>query len=153
MGLAICASIVEQHNGESGPRVSKAREVASISREDDTELAQVLVTVFQRHNIEASHALTSCKAIELCESLMPDLLVLDLSLADGDGYEVVDWLRERNGSDYPVFVVYTAKDLAGSDRQRLKLGKALFYTKRRTTPEEIEEKAVGPIRQIVDRPQ
>jgi PAS domain S-box-containing protein len=64
--------------------------------EDDTNLAQVLITLFERHEIETFHAQTGREAIQLSQQLKPDLLILDLVLPDGDGFAVVEWLSQHN---------------------------------------------------------
>lgn len=51
------------------------------------------------------------------ESAAPGAVVLDLGLPDGDGFEVLDILRQLN-LRVPV-VVYTARDLSEDDMQRL----------------------------------
>jgi PAS domain S-box-containing protein len=120
--------------------------------EDDLNLAQVLLTVFSRHGIQAFHAATGRAAIQLSQQIVPDLLVLDLGLPEQNGFAVVDWLRQHNHLCQVPVVVYTAHDLNGDDRDRLKLGQTLFLTKGRVTPQEFERQVVDLLNRItVDR--
>ena len=48
--------------------------------------------------------------------------MLDVSLPDGDGFELVEQLREDGRLASTPLVVYTASDLTAEDRARLTLG-------------------------------
>ncbi len=110
--------------------------------EDDRDLAQVLMAMFERYSIETYHAPTGKEAIDLSQKIMPNLLVLDLALPEYDGFAVVDWLRKHNRLCHMPLVVYTAQDLDNIDRERLKLGQTLFLTKGRINPEEFEKRVI-----------
>ena len=49
--------------------------------EDDADLAKVILATFERAGIQVHHASTQRKAMELCVSSRPDLLILDIALA------------------------------------------------------------------------
>ncbi|MGQ4649625.1 PAS domain S-box protein [Lyngbya aestuarii] len=117
--------------------------------EDDLDLAQVLVTLFEGYGIETYHAQTGPEAIELSQRVIPDLLVLDLILPECDGFAVVGWLRQHNRLRRVPLVVYTAEDLDQSERELLKLGQTLFLTKSRITPEEFEQRVISLLNSIV----
>ncbi|MBD2013429.1 PAS domain S-box protein [Microcoleus sp. FACHB-53] len=117
--------------------------------EDDLELAQVLATMFSRHGIETFQAQTGRDAIHLSQRILPDLLVLDLALPEYNGFAVVDWLRQHNRLRQVPLVVYTAQDLDESDRQRLKLGQTLFFTKGRITSQEFEQRAIDLLNRMI----
>ncbi|MCH7786409.1 MAG: response regulator, partial [Chloroflexi bacterium] len=117
--------------------------------EDDADMAEVLITMFNRHNIETFHARTGKQAIEHTQTVMPDLLVLDLTLPEADGFEVVEWLRKHDRLRKMPLVVYTAKDLDSSDKERLKLGQTYFFTKGRISPEDFESRVIGLINRVI----
>ncbi|ARV59704.1 PAS domain S-box protein [Nostocales cyanobacterium HT-58-2] len=117
--------------------------------EDDLDLAQVLIAIFERYNIETYHARTGREALQLSQRLLPDLLVLDLGLPEVDGYAVVDWLRHHKRLCLVPMVVYCAKDLNHFDRERLKLGQTLFLTKSRVTPDEFEQRVMTLLNRII----
>jgi hypothetical protein len=119
--------------------------------EDDLDLAQVLMAMFDRHGVQTFHAQTGREAIQLSQRIMPNLLVLDLILPEWDGFAVVDWLRHHNRLCQVPLVVYTAKDLDSSNRERLKLGQTLFLTKGRITPEEFEQRVINLFSRIIRR--
>ncbi|HAX75281.1 MAG TPA: hypothetical protein DCY88_05460, partial [Cyanobacteria bacterium UBA11372] len=117
--------------------------------EDDLDLAQLLIAMFERYGIETFYAGTGREAIQLSQRLLPDLLILDLGLPEGDGFAVVDWLRHHNRLCHVPLVVYTSRDLSQSDRDRLKLGQTLFLTKARITPHEFERRVINLLNRIV----
>ncbi|HEY9747526.1 MAG TPA: PAS domain S-box protein, partial [Allocoleopsis sp.] len=117
--------------------------------EDDLELAQVLATMLSRHGIETFHVQTGREAIQVSQRIIPDLLVLDLALPEYNGFAVVDWLRQHNRLCQVPLVVYTAQDLDQSDRERLKLGQTLFFTKGRITSQEFEQRAIDLLNRMI----
>jgi PAS domain S-box-containing protein len=117
--------------------------------EDDLDLAQVLTTLFARHQIATFHVQTGRDAIQLSQQVIPDLLVLDLGLPTDDGFAVVDWLRQHNRLCRVPLVVYTAYDLNDHERERLKLGQTLFLTKGRITPHEFEQRVINLLNRMI----
>ncbi|MDJ0573352.1 MAG: response regulator, partial [Pleurocapsa sp. MO_192.B19] len=117
--------------------------------EDDPDLAEVLMAMFERHGIQTYHAQTGKEAIHLSQTIMPNLLVLDLTLPEYDGFAVVDWLRKHNRLCHMPLVVYTAQDIDNIDRERLKLGQTLFLTKGRINPEEFEQRVIKLLNRLI----
>ena len=117
--------------------------------EDDPDLAQVFMAMFERHGITTYHAQTGKEAINLSQEIMPNLLVLDLILPEYDGFAVVDWLRQHNRLCHMPLVVYTAQDISNVDRERLKLGQTLFLTKGRINPEEFEQRVIKLLNRLI----
>ena len=69
--------------------------------------------------------------------------------AQGDGFVIVDWLRQHNRLRQVPLVVYSARDLNDTDRERLKLGQTLFLTKGRIKPEEFERRVISLLNRII----
>lgn len=133
-------------------RALPQKEICVLIVEDDLDLAQVLITIFERHGITAHHAATGQLGIQLSQQITPDLLVLDLALPESDGFTVVDWLRQHNQLRRVPLVIYTAKDLDDAERQRLHLGQTLFLTKGRVSPEEFEKQVMQLISRVTSNP-
>jgi DNA-binding response OmpR family regulator len=106
--------------------------------EDDVDLAHVIGEVFSREAIEVQLAHTRQEALDACFSFEPHLIVLDIGLPDGDGFNVVDWLRQRETLSRLPLVVYSGRDLAPSERRQLILGPTHFLTKTRVRPQQLE---------------
>lgn len=106
--------------------------------EDDEDLAQVIATIFSRDTItvKVSHSLH--EALDACFTFQPNLLVLDIGLPDGDGFNVVDWLRQHKDLARLPLVVYSGRDLSPAERRQLTLGPTHFLTKARVQPQQLE---------------
>jgi len=71
--------------------------------EDEPAILEPMAKALDRAGFEAVTARTAQEALALDERLSPDLLLLDLSLPDGDGRDVCREVRRRR--DVPVIMV------------------------------------------------
>jgi CheY-like chemotaxis protein len=78
------------------------------------------------------------------------MIVLDLGLPDMDGSAVVQALREDNTLRLVPLVVYTVRELDKQQRENLRLGETLFFTKSRIPPDQFEEKVVRFMKRILE---
>jgi CheY-like chemotaxis protein len=128
--------------------INTSKRVRILLVEDDIKLAELLITLFEQHNIETFLAKTGKEAIRLSQEVNPDLLILDLVLPEGDGFAVVEWLQQHSRLYKIPLMVYSAKDLNESDRQRLNLGHTEFFQKGRVTTQEFEQRVMNLLQQI-----
>ncbi len=105
--------------------------------EDDVDLATVLSATLSESAVEVHHVATRQDAIRRCISHRPDLLILDLSLPDGDGFSFVAWLRRQPGLENIPLVVYSGRDVSDRERSALRLGKTEFLTKATVATEDV----------------
>ena len=106
--------------------------------EDDVELARIVGEVFSRDTFSVQLAHTLQAALDACFSFQPHLLVLDLGMPNGDGFNVVDWLREHRDLARLPLVAYSGGDLSADDRSQLALGPTRFLTNARVQPQQLE---------------
>lgn len=112
--------------------------------EDDSALAEVLGSMLGEHGVQAVAVHNARDAFRLARQVEPELMVLlELSLPDGDGYTLVEWLRADPLTQHLPVIVYSALDLDEEDRNRLRLGPTEFFTKARTNPEQVERRALA----------
>jgi CheY-like chemotaxis protein len=116
--------------------------------EDDADLARILRTMLRRHGVEAVITPSAEEAIELIDEDAPSLLVLDIELIGAEGSTVVDHLREHPEIPPIPVVVYTVRDLSEHERERLTLGKTLFFAKGRIAPEEFERRVADLLQEV-----
>ena len=60
--------------------------------------------------VKLAHTLQ--EALDACFSFQPHLLVLDIGLPDGDGFNMVDWLRKHKNLARLPLVVYSGRELS-----------------------------------------
>jgi PAS domain S-box-containing protein len=106
--------------------------------EDDRDLAGVIGGVFSRESIAVQLAYSLEQALDACFTFRPHLLVLDIGLPDGDGFNVVDWLRRHESLARLPLVVYSGRDLSPAERRQLTLGPTHFLAKARVQPQQLE---------------
>jgi CheY-like chemotaxis protein len=117
--------------------------------EDDFDLASILVSIFENHQLEAVHAQTGKQAITLSRTYRPDLVVLDLGPPDIEGFEVMETLRQDDALARIPMVVYTARDLDDEARTRLRSAGVQVFTKSRITPEEFEQRVLSLVKNVI----
>jgi len=106
--------------------------------EDDVDLARVIGAVFARESIQVELAHSRQTGLDACFSFQPHLLVLDIGLPDGDGFNVVDWLRQHEGLATIPLVVYSGREMTVEERKLLTLGPTHFLTKAQVQPQQLE---------------
>lgn len=95
--------------------------------EDDPELADVLTRGFGEHDIETSHAATLAAARSLALLGQFDVLVLDVMLPGGSGFDLCRELRHE-GRATPILML-TARDTVDDRVQGLEAGADDYLTK------------------------
>ncbi|MFO8102426.1 MAG: ATP-binding protein [Dehalococcoidia bacterium] len=153
LGLALCKRLVELHGGqiwvksrpgkgalfsfrlpadsvthfeEAPPRTDRLWKVLII--EDDPQIVDSVAMAFQKDWPEAEliSARMGREGIEMVESESVDIVILDLSLPDIDGFDVLEQLRLF--SSVPVIIV-TVRDEESDITRGLKLGADDYVTK------------------------
>lgn len=116
--------------------------------EDDNDLANVVVASFQSAAVKISHAATRQEAIRQCVDSPPDLLILDLTLPDGDGFSLVEWLRQQPKLRALPLIVYSGREVSDNEMAKLRLGPTEFLTKARIQPQEVEELVISMVQRL-----
>lgn len=116
--------------------------------EDDIDLASVVTAGFDGANVLIQHASTRANAMERCLQTPPDLLILDLTLPDGDGFTLVDWLRKQPHLRTLPLVVYSGREMSEPEMKQLRLGPTQFLTKAKVQPREVEELVLNMVQRL-----
>lgn len=106
--------------------------------EDDLELGQVIGEIFRRENTVVHVAGSRQAALDDCLSFMPHMIVLDIGMPNGDGFNVVDWLRQHEDLSKSPLIAYSAHGLTQAERMQLVLGLNHFLAKASVEPEQLE---------------
>ncbi|MDQ2834985.1 MAG: response regulator [Acidobacteriota bacterium] len=116
--------------------------------EDDADLASVLTASFQDAAVHIDYAATRQQAIRQCITRPPDLLILDLTLPDGDGFSLVEWLRQQPTLRTLPLVVYSGREISETEMAKLRLGPTEFLTKAKVQPQEVEALVLSMVHRI-----
>jgi signal transduction histidine kinase/CheY-like chemotaxis protein len=116
--------------------------------EDDEDLASVLIASFQNAAVHIDHASSRQVAIRQCITRPPDLLILDLTLPDGDGFSLVEWLRCQPTLRTLPLVVYSGREISEAEMAKLRLGPTEFLTKAKVQPREVEELVLSMVQRL-----
>jgi signal transduction histidine kinase/CheY-like chemotaxis protein len=116
--------------------------------EDDEDLASVVIASFQDAAVHIDHASTRQQAIRQCIMRRPDLLILDLTLPDGDGFSLVEWLRQQPALRTLPLVVYSGREISDTEMAKLRLGPTEFLTKAKVQPKEVEALVLSMVHHI-----
>ena len=95
--------------------------------DDEPAIRRFLKTSLAAQDYQVMEADTAKAALEAIRRNAPDVLVLDLGLPDGDGFEIIRELRSK-GSAVPIIVLSSRVDEAGKVRA-LDLGADDYVTK------------------------
>jgi len=116
--------------------------------EQDQELAQTILAAFQDAGIRIDHAASLQQAVDRCLLGPPDLMILELTLPDGDGFTLVDWLRRQPALRTMPLVVYTNREMSEVEMAKLRLGPTQFFNKAKVKPSEVEELVLAMIARL-----
>ena len=124
--------------------------------EDDADLANVVLSSFElekergRHHesIGIHHVSNATDARHSCETEPPDILILDLTLPDGSGFALVDWLRQQPSLRTLPLVVYSGREISDLEMLKLRLGPTQFLTKAKVQPKEVEALVLAMVERI-----
>lgn len=95
--------------------------------EDNEQLVEEIATFLQENNFVTEYALTFASAKDKIEIYKYDLVILDLSLPDGDGLALIPVIKSMNAET--AIIVLTAKDALDSKVKGLEEGADDYLTK------------------------
>jgi two-component system KDP operon response regulator KdpE len=97
--------------------------------EDDQDMRRALNVRLRANNYDAAFASDAIEALSVAKKEKPDLLLLDLGLPGGDGFMVMDRMKDiASLSSLPVIVV-SARDPEGNKDRALSAGAGAFFQK------------------------
>ena len=97
--------------------------------DDLAEFRELISITLGRDNYEVRKAASGPEALEIVRTWQPDLIILDVMMPMMDGYEVVQRLRDFEGTaDVPV-IMLTARSEDADVAQGYNSGTDLYLTK------------------------
>ncbi|HRJ74762.1 MAG TPA: pyridoxal-phosphate dependent enzyme [Anaerolineales bacterium] len=88
--------------------------------EDTTEARRLIRRILQSQgNFTILEAANGREGLELIQSELPDLVVIDLMMPEMDGFTVIEELRKKQETSAIPVIVVTAKELTPDEKSRL----------------------------------
>lgn len=94
--------------------------------EDDTNICSFVETILETNGYQALSAASCSQAKMMFTSYVPDLIILDLGLPDGDGTEIIKFVRETSGT---AIIVLSARTNETDKVAALDVGANDYITK------------------------
>lgn len=114
--------------------------------DDDPALRLFVEATLQREGHEVYSLPDADDVLDQLDSVSPDLLILDLTLPDVSGYDVLQHIRKESRFDSVPIVLFSAQDDTHSKIKGLDLG-AIDYLVKPIPPEELAARVRALIRQ------
>tara|TARA_R110001606_G_scaffold38287_36_gene107261 strand:+ start:1076 stop:4141 length:3066 start_codon:yes stop_codon:yes gene_type:complete len=122
--------------------------------EDDPAQMLGLKALLTSDGVETVGAGTAAEALQICRSQTVDCIVLDMTLPDASGFEVLEQLDGDGTASFPPVIVYTARALSEAEEQRLRRYSKSIIIKGAKSPERLINEVTLFLHQVVsDLPQ
>jgi DNA-binding response OmpR family regulator len=139
-------SVFSQSNPPTAPSEAGVEPTHLLIVDDDLEGVGLIIDFLRDYDFAVSTAASGLAGLECARDGLPDLILLDLSMPDADGFEVLTQLKSTALTrDIPVLLL-TAKDDAQSKVRGFELGAADYLTKP-VAEAELHARVVAQLRQ------
>jgi PAS domain S-box-containing protein len=113
--------------------------------DDDLPTRELILHQLEKLAVACIEARDGEEAVELVRREKPDLIILDIGLPRGDGFDVVQILRHEEAKDTPL-IIYTSREVGAVERENLTLGLTRHLIKSRTS----EDQFVSEVRELLN---
>ncbi|MBA2928704.1 response regulator [Pseudomonas sivasensis] len=138
--------MTESHLASTPTDLADKRQALILIAEDEPEIADILSAYLKRSGFQTAHALDGRRALELHQSLKPDLVLLDVLMPNLDGWMVLAEIRHRGTT--PV-IMLTAQDQDMDKLMGLRIG-ADDYIVKPFNPAEVVARTQAVLRRSLD---
>ncbi len=105
--------------------------------EDDSDLRRNLELLLGRDQLQIVAVGTLAAAVEQLSTVTFDCMVMDLSLPDGSGYDLLEHMAGNDDVGFPPVIVYTGRALSREEEQRLRRYSKSIIIKGARSPERL----------------
>jgi signal transduction histidine kinase/DNA-binding response OmpR family regulator/CHASE3 domain sensor protein len=116
--------------------------------EDDQRQRDSIRQLLASEGVEISDVATATEALERLKQTTFDCLVLDLSLPDLSGYEMLQRMAETDEVSFPPVIVYTGRSLTRDEEQRLRRFSRSIIIKDVRSPERLLDEVTLFLHQV-----
>jgi CheY-like chemotaxis protein len=117
--------------------------------EDDAQQLESLRLLLASRDVETVGVRSAGECLEKLKHETFDCMVLDLSLPDVSGFELLDALSQDETSGFPPVIVYTGRDLSHEDELKLRKFSKSIIIKGAKSPERLLDEVTLFLHQVV----
>ncbi|WP_410218528.1 response regulator [Paracoccus sp. (in: a-proteobacteria)] len=117
--------------------------------EDDPAQMEGLKALLASDEVETVGAGTAAEALQICRSRTVDCIVLDMTLPDASGFDLLEELDGDGTASFPPVIVYTARTLSEPEEQRLRRYSRSIIIKGAKSPERLINEVTLFLHQVV----
>jgi signal transduction histidine kinase/CheY-like chemotaxis protein len=122
--------------------------------EDDPIQLEGLQALLSNDEVETVGAASAHEALEAAAKTHFDCIVLDMTLPDASGFDVLEGLDADENRAFPPVIIYTARTLSEAEEQRLRRYSRSIIIKGAKSPERLIDEVTLFLHQVVsDLPQ
>ncbi|HEY0973825.1 MAG TPA: response regulator [Solimonas sp.] len=116
--------------------------------EDDDRQRDSIRLLLSGENVEITAVATAAAALESLKQTVFDCMVMDISLPDISGFELLVRMVEQDGITFPPVIVYTGRSLSREEEQQLSRFSKSIIVKSARSPERLLDEVTLFIHQI-----
>ena len=116
--------------------IKLGKPVTALVVDDDPDLCSVITRLLENRNIRVETAANGFEAVEKFRKAAPDLIVMDIVMSGGDGFYVMDVLRDELEPRKIPIIVYSASEPTAEEGKRLATETTMFLTKLKTSQDD-----------------
>ena len=97
--------------------------------DDDQDILRALNIRLKANNYETVYATDGYMATKMARDEKPDLIILDIGLPMGDGFIVMDRLKDFIWREMTPVIILTARDPEANKKRAMEAGAVAFFQK------------------------
>ncbi|MCY1667178.1 response regulator [Rhizobium sp. SL86] len=117
--------------------------------EDNEVQREAVAKLIGSHDVETVGAGTAAECLELLKEQTFDCMVLDLSLPDASGYQLLETISQDGQHSFPPVIVYTGRVLSTEEEQKLRRYSKSIIIKGAKSPERLLDEVTLFLHQVV----
>lgn len=117
--------------------------------EDDAVQLDAVGQLLKSQDVETVGARSAAECLDLLKGSTFDCMVLDLTLPDATGYQLLETISREGAYSFPPVIVYTGRELSAEEEQRLRKYSQSIIIKGAKSPERLLDEVTLFLHQVV----